>query len=47
MTSTFLLDIQNATNRQNVFGQYFEPNEGIVTYYQTSLIPVLSYRLEF
>lgn len=48
VTSTFLIDIQNATNRQNVFGQYFEPNEEkIVTYYQTSLIPVLSYRLEF
>lgn len=48
LTSTFLLDIQNATNHQNVFGQYFEPREGrLVTYYQTPLIPVFSYRVEF
>ena len=48
LTSTFLLDIQNATNHQNVFGQYFEPGDGtVVTYYSTPLIPVLSYRVEF
>ena len=48
LTSTFLLDIQNATNHQNVFGQYFEPSDGtIVTYYSTPLIPVFSYRVEF
>ncbi len=48
LTSTFLLDVQNATNRKNVYGQYFEPITGsIVTYYSTPLIPVLSYRIEF
>jgi hypothetical protein len=48
LTSTFLLDIQNVTNRQNVFGQYYESTEGeVVTYYSTPLIPVLSYRIEF
>lgn len=48
LTSTFLLDIQNATNHMNVYGQYFEPREGkLVTYYQTPLIPVFSYRIEF
>jgi hypothetical protein len=48
LTSTFLLDIQNATNNQNVFGQYFEPAQNkIVTYYSTPFIPVLSYRVEF
>jgi hypothetical protein len=48
LTSTFLLDVQNATNRQNVFGQYYEPADAeVVTYYSTPLIPVLSYRIEF
>lgn len=48
LTSTFLLDLQNATNRKNVYGQYFEPHqETVVTYYSTPLIPVLSYRIEF
>jgi hypothetical protein len=48
LTSTFLLDLQNATNHKNVYGQYFEPREGkLVTYYQTPLVPVFSYRIEF
>ncbi|WP_339876157.1 TonB-dependent receptor [uncultured Algoriphagus sp.] len=47
-TRTWALDIQNATNRQNVYGSYFEPmTSEIITYYQTSLIPILSYRVEF
>ena len=47
-TRTWALDIQNATNRQNVYGSYFEPmSEEIKTSYQTSLIPILSYRVEF
>ena len=47
-TRTFALDIQNVTNRANVFGSYFEPMEGVIkTAYQTPLIPVLSYRVEF
>jgi hypothetical protein len=48
VTSTIALDIQNTTNRKNVGGQYFNNNTGEVKYwYQTSLIPILSYRLEF
>ncbi|PZX53243.1 TonB-dependent receptor [Algoriphagus chordae] len=47
-TRTWALDIQNATNRQNVYGSYFEPMSGeIKTSYQTSIIPILSYRVEF
>lgn len=48
VTGTLALDIQNTTNRRNVGGQYFDLNSGAVKYwYQTPLIPVLSYRLEF
>lgn len=48
LTSTLALDIQNTTNRKNVGGQYFDVNTGEVKYwYQTPLLPLLSYRLEF
>lgn len=48
LTTTLALDIQNTTNRKNVGGQYFDDKTGDVKYwYQTSLIPILSYRLEF
>lgn len=48
MTSTLALDIQNATNRKNVFGNFFEPESGTVnTVHQVPLLPVLSYRIEF
>ncbi len=48
MTSTLALDLQNATNNKNVFGNFFEPESGTVnTVYQVPLIPVLSYRIEF
>lgn len=47
-TSTLALDIQNVTNRKNTYGSYFEPFTGeIETAYQTPLIPLLSYRIEF
>jgi hypothetical protein len=47
-TRTLSLDLQNAVNRQNVFGRYFDPNSANVkTYYGTGLIPVLSYRVVF
>ncbi|WP_425636291.1 TonB-dependent receptor [Algoriphagus yeomjeoni] len=47
-TRTWALDIQNATNRKNVYGEYFEPMENkIKTSYQAPLIPILSYRVEF
>lgn len=48
LTSTLALDIQNVTNRKNVGGQYFDSKTGDVKYwYQTPLLPLLSYRLEF
>ncbi|HLP56304.1 MAG TPA: TonB-dependent receptor [Fluviicola sp.] len=48
LTSTFAIDIQNTTNRKNVGGQYFDENTGEVKYYyQSPLIPIVSYRLEF
>jgi hypothetical protein len=47
-THTLALDIQNVSNRKNVFGSYFEPLTGKVkTSYQTPLIPILSYKIEF
>lgn len=48
LTSTLAIDIQNTTNRQNIGGQYFNVNSGTIKYwYQTPLIPILSYKLEF
>uniref|UniRef100_UPI0035943BDD TonB-dependent receptor n=1 Tax=Aquiflexum sp. TaxID=1872584 RepID=UPI0035943BDD len=47
-TQTLALDIQNVSNRKNVFGSYFEPMEGTLkTAYLTPMIPILSYRVEF
>jgi hypothetical protein len=47
-THTLALDIQNVINRKNIYGSYFEPLTGkITTAYQTPLIPVLSYKIEF
>lgn len=48
ITSTLSLDIQNLTNRQNVYNEYFDNEKNkIVTSYQTGLIPVLNYKIEF
>lgn len=47
-TSTLSLDIQNVTNQQNLGGEYYEARTGeIKKWYQLSLLPVLSYRIEF
>ena len=47
-TTTWSLDLQNATNRKNVFGEYYDPLTGKTkTAYQAPLIPVLSYRIDF
>jgi hypothetical protein len=47
-TRTWSLDLQNATNHQNLGGQYFDPIAGEVQkWYQLPLLPVLSYRVEF
>lgn len=48
LTSTLSLDLQNATNNQNIAGRYFDQTSGTVKYaYQAGLIPVLAYRIEF
>lgn len=47
-SGTLSLDIQNATNRQNVGGTYFDSKKlEIKNWYQAPLIPVLAYKLEF
>jgi len=47
-TSTLSLDIQNVSNRLNVYNQYYnEDDNKIATNYQTGLIPVLNYKVEF
>lgn len=47
-TSTLSLDLQNATNHQNIGGQYFdETTLSIKNWYQNGILPVLAYRLEF
>ena len=47
-TSTLLIDIQNVSNRTNIYDRYFDVNTGEVkTWYQTGIIPVLNYKIEF
>lgn len=42
------LDIQNVTNRLNVYSRYYdEDKQEIATSYQSGLIPILNYRIEF
>ncbi|MCE3280873.1 MAG: TonB-dependent receptor [Bacteroidetes bacterium] len=46
--SELRLDIQNLTNRKNVFQIYYDaPSRQIKQTYQLGLIPALSYRIEF
>ncbi len=48
LTSTLSLDLQNATNRQNIYSRYFDITKGgLVTNYQTGIIPILNYKVEF
>lgn len=47
-TSIVSLDVQNVSNRLNVYGEWFDPQkQKIVTTYQNGLIPVLNYKIEF
>lgn len=47
-TNTLSLDIQNLTNRYNVYNEWFDKEQGRVVYsYQNGLIPVLNYKVEF
>ncbi len=46
--SELRLDIQNATNRQNVFDKYYDSTEEkIITTYHLGIIPIISYKVEF
>jgi hypothetical protein len=48
LTSTLSLDIQNISNRKNVFSKYYDAKTNTIeTYYQTGIIPVLNYKIEF
>lgn len=47
-TITWSLDVQNATNNKNVFGEYFDPLTATTKVsYQAPLIPVLAYKIDF
>lgn len=47
-TSTIAIDIQNVTDRKNVFNKYYDVDKQKIVYnYQAPLIPILSYRVEF
>jgi hypothetical protein len=47
-TSTVSIDIQNLSNRKNIFNKYYNAEKNALEYnYQSPLIPVLSYRIEF
>ncbi|HRE97394.1 MAG TPA: hypothetical protein PK637_11545, partial [Flavobacteriales bacterium] len=47
-TSTWKIDAQNVSNRQNIFQYYFDVKTGdIRTIYQLGFVPVISYKLEF
>jgi outer membrane receptor protein involved in Fe transport len=47
-TSTLSLDIQNVTNRINVYDRYYDPlQDKIVSQSNNGLIPVLNYKIEF
>jgi hypothetical protein len=47
-THTIELDIQNVTNRLNIMGTYYNPDEDrIDTWTQMGIIPSIIYRVEF
>jgi len=47
-THSILLDIQNVSNRLNVFGQYYSSQSNqLETDYQNGIFPLLNYRYEF
>lgn len=47
-THRFTLDLQNLTNRQNIYTQYYDDEtNSMETIYQNGIFPVLNYRVEF
>jgi hypothetical protein len=48
LTSILSLDIQNVTNRLNIFSQWYDINSNqMINTYQTGIIPVVNYKIEF
>lgn len=48
VTNTLSLDIQNVSNRQNIYGYFFDQTkQKVITGFQTGLIPILNYKIEF
>ncbi|MEO1259717.1 MAG: TonB-dependent receptor [Bacteroidota bacterium] len=48
LTHTIMLDIQNVTNRQNIFTLYYDDDtQQIERYTQNGLFPIINYRIEF
>lgn len=48
ITHAITVDVQNVTNRLNVYTQYYSTEtQNIEKYYQTGLFPVFNYRIEF
>lgn len=42
------LDVQNVTNQLNIAGQFYDPDTFTMkTYYQTGMLPIFNYKLEF
>lgn len=47
-THTFMLDIQNLTNHQNLFFDWYDNNsKSVKRVYQMGLFPIVNYRIEF
>lgn len=47
-THSVMLDIQNVSNRQNVYSEYYDKETGnLEKSYQTGIFPFLNYRVEF
>ncbi len=47
-THTILLDLQNVSNRQNIYTQYYDSEvNSLRYYYQNGIFPILNYRVEF
>lgn len=48
ISQEFAFDLQNVTNRKNIFNQEFDANNGeLVTRYQLGLLPVVQYKIFF
>lgn len=48
LTSTLSLDVQNVTNRLNLYNQFYDPfTTSVRNSYQTGLIPIINYKVEF